>query len=401
MSTENNGVYDLSESRQGNIIACAALTWLISAVTVASRFYLRGSLMKLLGPEDWVILAALFFSLAQSIGFIVEAGLGLGKHMVAIPQENSLTILEASWFTILFYTCSLALSKVSVVLLYLRTLTYDWTRKVLLGFMAVVILTGTINLLLDFTACIPLNAFWDGSVQATYCHSNEVYYALTGLSIGTDFLIFLLPLPVVWSIRAPKDQKIVLTTVFSFGFFICIVSIIRLVLLATIKDPFDYSYTGVDTIYWSLIEINTAIVCASIMTLKPLLNRMFAASTRQTTGTPEDGAPGRHQHPHIPLPTIGSRPSRKAQPPLQTRQSWLTAQLAKLDKSLVTVNETRAPADEEVNLRRPETATDRSRSETELPPWPPIREPAGRDRLSHNSSIITPVEQRADEGPLR
>jgi hypothetical protein len=125
---------------------------------------------------------------------------------------------KASWFTILFYTCSLALSKVSVVLLYLRTLTYDWTRKVLLGFMAVVILTGTINLLLDFTACIPLNAFWDGSVQATYCHSNEVYYALTGLSIGTDFLIFLLPLPVVWSIRAPKDQKIVLTTVFSFGF---------------------------------------------------------------------------------------------------------------------------------------------------------------------------------------
>lgn len=97
MSTENNGVYDLSESRQGNIIACAVLTWLISAVVVASRFYLRGNLMKLLGPEDWVILAALFFSLAQSIGFIVEAGLGLGKHFVAIPQENYLTMLEVSF----------------------------------------------------------------------------------------------------------------------------------------------------------------------------------------------------------------------------------------------------------------------------------------------------------------
>lgn len=149
------------------------------------------------------------------------------------------------------------------------------------------------------------------------------------------------------------------------------------------------------------MEINTAIVCASIMTLKPLLNRIFASSTRQNTGTPEDGAPGAQHHHHIPLPTIGSRPSRKAPPPLQTRQSWLSAQLAKLDKSLVTVNETRAPADEEVNLRRPETATAGSRSETELPPWPPGRAPAGRDRLSHNSSIITPVEQRADEGPLR
>lgn len=100
MSTENNGVYDLSESRQGNIIACAVLTWLISAVVVASRFYLRGNLMKLLGPEDWVILAALFFSLGQSIGFIIEAGLGLGKHFVAIPQENYLTMLEVSFLLI-------------------------------------------------------------------------------------------------------------------------------------------------------------------------------------------------------------------------------------------------------------------------------------------------------------
>ncbi|KAG8156309.1 hypothetical protein KVR01_013844 [Diaporthe batatas] len=384
MSTGENVVYDLSESHQGNIIACAALTWLISAVVVASRFYLRGNLMELLGPEDWVILAALFFSLAESIGFIIQAGLGLGKHFIAIPMEKYVTLLEASWFTIVFYTCSLNLSKISVVLLYLRTLTYDWTRKVLLGFMVIVTVTGTINLILDFTACIPLKAFWDPSVQATYCHSNEVYYSLVGLQIGTDFLIFLLPLPVVC---------------------ICIVSIIRLVLLATIPVGPDYSYTGVDTIYWSLIEVNTAIVCASVMTLKPLFNRIFAASTRQTTGTPEDGAAGpvgHPQHPHIPLPTIGSRPSRKAPPPLQTRQSWLSAQLAKLDKSLQTVNETRAPADEEVNLRRPETATTpRSRSEMELPPWPPSREPAGRDRLSHNSSIITPVEQRADEGPLR
>lgn len=288
--------------------------------------------------------------------------------------------------------------------------------------MVVVIITGTINLILDFTACIPLDAFWDGSVQATYCHSNEVYYGLTGVQIVTDFLIFLLPLPVVWSIRAPKDQKIVLSIVFSFGFLyviaplvlrwslfwrltanhsICIVSIIRIVLLATINNGLDYSYTGVETIYWSLIEINTAIVCASIMTLKPLFNRMFAQSTRQTTGTPDEAAPGHHHH--IPLPTIGSRPSRKAPPPLQTRQSWLTAQLAKLDKSLQTVTETRAAAgDEEVNLRRPETATAGSRSDTELPPWPPARAPAaGRDRLSHNSSIITPVEHKADEGPLR
>ncbi|KAJ0116987.1 hypothetical protein J7T55_003402 [Diaporthe amygdali] len=393
MSSDNDGVIDLSESYQGNIIACAVLTWLISALVVGSRMYLRGHLMKLLGAEDWVILASLFFSLAQSIGFIIEASFGLGRHSLAIPPENYVPMLEASWFTILFYASSLSLSKISVLLLYLRTLTYDWTRKILLGFLVVVIVTSAVNLILDFTACIPLDAFWDFEVQARYCHSNEVYYALTGLQIGTDFLIFLLPLPVVWSIRAPKDQKIVLSIVFSFGFFICIVSIIRIVLLANAIGGSDYSYNAVDINYWSLVEVNTAIVCASIMTLKPLWNRIFAASTRQSTGTPEEAN-------HINLPTIGSRPSRPSRKaPPQTRQSWLSAQLAKLDKSLQTVNETQVAGDE-VNLRRPETATAASRSDTELPPWP-ARDPAGRDRLSHNSSIITPVEHKADEGPLR
>lgn len=97
MSTENDGVIDLRESYQGNIISCAIVTWLVSAFVVGSRFYLRGSLMKLLGPEDWVILASLFFSLAQSIGFIIEASFGLGMHALAIPQKNYLPMLEVSF----------------------------------------------------------------------------------------------------------------------------------------------------------------------------------------------------------------------------------------------------------------------------------------------------------------
>jgi hypothetical protein len=34
----------------------------------------------------------------------------------------------------------------------------------------------------------------------------------------TDFLIFLLPMPVVWSIRLPRRQKYILSAVFGFGF---------------------------------------------------------------------------------------------------------------------------------------------------------------------------------------
>lgn len=113
---------------------------------------------------------------------------------------------------------SICLTKVSILLLYLRSLTYEWTKISLWILMAVVVVTGLAYIGVVATACLPLHALWDDAAHAAYCHPREVYYAIAGLQIGTDFLIFLLPLPVVWSMRSPRDQKAVLITVFSFGF---------------------------------------------------------------------------------------------------------------------------------------------------------------------------------------
>ncbi|KUI52694.1 hypothetical protein VP1G_00015 [Cytospora mali] len=368
-------------SHQGSIIACAVITWLIAAIFVGMRLYLRGRVMKVMGLEDWVILASLIFSGCNSGGFITEVIYGLGLHAVDIPKDHWQPMAETAWFTVLFYTLTLCLTKVSILLLYKRTLTYDWTRITIGIFMTIVVLTSILDISVVVTACVPLNSFWDMSVKATYCHPHQVYYAIMGLQIGTDFLIFLLPLPVVWSMRAPRDQKVVLIAVFSFGFFICIVSIIRFIELAANLYNEDFTYTSVAVDYWSLIEVNTAIVCSCIMTLKPLLNRVIASSNGQdiNAGAQPAAAQGL-MHP----PTIGSEPSKRF---VARKQSWLTVQMARMDKSLQTVNEAGDTGDE-VNLRT-------------LGPPPPLHLTAARDRRSHNSSVITPIEQHADEGPLK
>lgn len=100
----------------------------------------------------------------------------------------------------------------------MRTLTHDWVQKTLKVLMVMVILTCMTGVGLVFTACIPLTAYWDSNVHAAYCHSTDAYYAILGIQLGTDFLIFLLPLPVIWSMRAPRDQKLMLLMLFSFGF---------------------------------------------------------------------------------------------------------------------------------------------------------------------------------------
>lgn len=85
---------DPGESFQSNIIGCAVATWVVAAVFVSLRFYLRGHLMKVLGREDWTILVSLFFSAGVSATFLVAAHYGLGKHTAAISATAEQKVLE-------------------------------------------------------------------------------------------------------------------------------------------------------------------------------------------------------------------------------------------------------------------------------------------------------------------
>lgn len=83
-------------SSQGQVLACAIATWVIAALFVGLRFYLRGHLLKVLGREDWTILTSLVFSGALSANFIVESYYGLGKHIADLTADEIVKASEAS-----------------------------------------------------------------------------------------------------------------------------------------------------------------------------------------------------------------------------------------------------------------------------------------------------------------
>jgi hypothetical protein len=114
-------------------------------------------------------------------------------------------------------------TKLSILCLYIRVLTYDYVRlaaKICLG---IVLISHAYILATLFTACIPLDAFWDFAKRPTvYCHGLPYYWSHAGLNIATDFLIFLLPLTVLHKIRSPRPQKIALSIIFLLAFrYVC------------------------------------------------------------------------------------------------------------------------------------------------------------------------------------
>lgn len=227
-----------SETYQTNIIVCAVITWVIGFTFVALRFYTRGILLhNVLGIEDWFILLALIFSGATCGGMIEQAVYGLGKHSLDIDidllipmarvfllqhhlSQNQTNTIQAGWYAILWYMLSLLFTKISVLLLYIRILSYQHARYAVYAIMAVVIFTnGLWTLSTVVTACVPIQAFWNRiAFPDAYCHPSSFWFANTGMHIGTDILLYILPLPVIINLQVKIQAKMVLYSMFGLGF---------------------------------------------------------------------------------------------------------------------------------------------------------------------------------------
>ncbi|RAR01419.1 hypothetical protein DDE82_006521 [Stemphylium lycopersici] len=103
------------------------------------------------------------------------------------------------------------------------------------------------------------------------------------INIVTDLLVAFLPVRVIWRLQIVKRQKYALMGILTIGWFVCVVSFLRLhALTVLVEHPTDNSYYSAPTAYWSAIEMNLAIVCASLPALKPLIVKIVPAFSSRT-----------------------------------------------------------------------------------------------------------------------
>jgi len=77
------------------------------------------------------------------------------------------------------------------------------------------------------------------------------------------------------TLHIPRKQKYSLLAVFAVGGFVCIVAILRLHAVYVISSSSDPTYGNVAAAYWSSIELNTGIICASLPTIRPIIAKIF------------------------------------------------------------------------------------------------------------------------------
>ncbi|KAK6499471.1 hypothetical protein TWF506_004101 [Arthrobotrys conoides] len=260
------------ESR-GPMTAAIVITFTAFALVIVSlRAVTRFIIIRRPGLEDYFLVIAMAASIVTGVCQVFQVQYGTGRHFAEVDLADWSTSLKYLFASIVAYNFSLTLTKTAILLQYLRIFTSKVFRIAAYVMMFIVFGYATEAILTAIFNCVPVEAFWTGDPTAKCIPREALWFANAGLNIFTDFSIAILPLPVIIKLNMPRRQKIPLMMIFALGFFICIVSILRLRFLIILSKSMDPTWDQPATAYWSAIEMNISIVCACLPALKPLVS---------------------------------------------------------------------------------------------------------------------------------
>ena len=76
--------------------------------------------------------------------------------------------------------------------------------------------------------CTPVAKLWKPHLPGHCMNPRQYWLSAAAINIGMDFTVLLLPLPAITQLRLPRKQKLCLILMFLLGFFVCVVSVVRL-----------------------------------------------------------------------------------------------------------------------------------------------------------------------------
>jgi hypothetical protein len=110
------------------------------------------------------------------------------------------------------------MTKVSILVQYLRIFPIRRFRKVCFGALGVVVAYGTWAVFSSVLICNPIAFSWDKSIPGGRCIDQLVIWvANAAVNIAQDLVIFLVPLFVVRTLQIPQGQKKGLVIMFALG----------------------------------------------------------------------------------------------------------------------------------------------------------------------------------------
>ncbi|KAF1997041.1 hypothetical protein P154DRAFT_442146 [Amniculicola lignicola CBS 123094] len=267
----------------------AVVFTILAACAVAARWYTRLHLVRTWGIEDIILTTAVFHS-AVMTGIIgaesnFQTPLKDSPNYEAKAGQIMSNMLKLVFAQTIIFHIAINLTKAAIVTQYLRIFSRTTLAWRIPCYVLLLLILGSAGWGVFGVAfiCSPAQKYWKPDLPGM-CRDLDAHFVSSAIiGIILDFAIWVLPMRLVWSLKVSRAQRWSLALVFGLGAFVCITSIVRLVLTRAATVRGDVTGAGTNAMICSTLEVNVGIICASLMVLKPLVMRWFPQWGRSDT----------------------------------------------------------------------------------------------------------------------
>ncbi|KXT12387.1 hypothetical protein AC579_1709 [Pseudocercospora musae] len=278
-----------AESNAHEILGVTGAMMTLAVIVMGMRLAVRAVMLKSVGPDDYVMLAATIMAVATFACFVGESHHGVGRHVQCISPSDYQEFAKWQWPHSLVVMWGVILVKISIALFLMRLVPPGKKWKSLLWVVIVFLIcfmlacSGTL-----IWQCVPIDAAWDFSKKATAnCFSNNTFSAIgltnSSINCATDFLLAALPIPIIVKLQVNRRTKVTLVLILSLGYVACAAGIVKAVKQAKFFDEADPLWHNAFNV-WNQIELCVGILAASLPSLKPLFASILLRTKSMLSG---------------------------------------------------------------------------------------------------------------------
>ncbi|GAB1738195.1 hypothetical protein NU219Hw_g2745t1 [Hortaea werneckii] len=219
---------------------------------------------------------------------------GFGKH-----RENIvLTFPKAMKYFYLYQVCYKligAFTKLTFCFLYLRIFNNQKTFHRITYTVMVLVAIGSLAFTIGTVfQCLPVHRASDQRVKGTCINNVAFWYSHAAFNTFFDVVVYLMPIPLIRSLKLRLEQKTGIVSIFAFGAFVIAASIVRMVELRQSAHTDDPTWGSMIALIWTEVEANTSVIICCLPALRiPLLDfwQMIHGKKNHSRGSTIRGIP--------------------------------------------------------------------------------------------------------------
>ncbi|KAI6715019.1 hypothetical protein JHW43_002526 [Diplocarpon mali] len=297
----HNGTAELQNGGKtpSDVLRTATLVVTIVAITLLAplliaRALIRGVVVGRWCREDWTCCLAWvslesglwsgreltnekIFATGYCVTGLLMAIHGGGSHEWEVSPSDLRAFKKILYADTLLYGPSTFLTKTTLLLIFTRVFAHS--RKTVAGvyvFIGAMICYYFPVMMVKIRICTPIEGIWDPKVESICFNQQVVFFTDAVVSVITDVVVLVLPLPLVYQLNVSKIKKLRIATLLGAGGLATIASLMRAYIIFAPHVYQDMTVSFVRITLLGIAEVAIGLICACLPTFNILFTRYQA-----------------------------------------------------------------------------------------------------------------------------